>query len=114
MRRQCGEEPHIEVEEGAKKDSLKWTPKSGYRLAKLSYAARRVPVVNPPAQDVKLGAGGGSILGSLRCGLRTALRCAPDRAAPSAPASQNRPSPRTKLDILGRRINYRDAPGSLA
>ena len=45
--------------------------------------------------------------------MEVARACAPDRAAPSAPASQTRP-PRTKLDILGRRINHRDAPGSIA
>ena len=54
------------------------------------------------------------MLGSLRGGLRTALRCAPDRAAPSAPASQNRPSPRTELDIVGRWISKENAPGSIA
>ena len=54
------------------------------------------------------------LLGSLRGGLRTALRYAPGRAAPSAPASQNRPFPCTKLDIPGRRLNKRGAPGSIA
>ena len=69
---------------------LKWTPKSGHLLAKLSYAARRVPVVNPPAQDVKLGAGGGPILGSWSGGRSTVRSAAEGRAQPAAEASQNR------------------------
>ncbi len=49
-------------------EEVRWTPKSGHRLAKLSYAARCVPAVNPPAQDVKLGAGGeGAALGGAIC-----------------------------------------------
>ena len=86
------ESPHVEYSNVCFYISikLKWTPKSGHLLAKLSYAARCAPVVKPPAWIVKFGAGGGSILGSWSGGRSTARSVAQGRAQPAAEASQNR------------------------